>query len=422
MTMTRIIGALAAGTLAACVISACSGATATGTQCDPDNGGLTLPEGFCAVVVADEIGAARHLTVAPNGDVFVALRDGGVAALRDTTEDGRADIVRRFGDEGGTGIALWNGFLYFGTTDAVIRWPLPEGSLEPSGPAEVVAGSLLDRRQHSAKSIAIHADTLWVNIGAPSNACQQEGRTPGSPGMDPCPLLDESGGIWAFNASRTGQTQADGTRYATGLRNVVALAADHASGQLYGVQHGRDQLSQLWPDLYTEEESAELPAEEFVEIDAGDDFGWPYCYYDWQTDRKVLAPEYGGDGEIVGRCEDKEDPVIAFPGHWAPNGLVFYTGADLFPERYHDGAFIAFHGSWNRAPLPQQGYNVVFVPFRNGSPTGEYETFADGFAGGERSPGAARHRPSGVAVGPDGSLFISDDEGGRIWRVSYSGG
>src|SRR5690606_9969788 len=144
--------------------------------------------------------------------------------------------------------------------------------------------------------------------------------------------------------------------------------------------------------------------------------------YDWQQDVKVLAPEYGGDGREIGRCAQALNPVIAFLGHWAPNALLFYTGQQ-FPERYRGGAFIAFHGSWNRGPLPQEGYRVSFVPFEAGAPAGDYETFADGFAGAERisGPGAAEYRPMGLAMGPDGALFISDSKKGRVWRVVYTG-
>jgi glucose/arabinose dehydrogenase len=150
----------------------------------------------------------------------------------------------------------------------------------------------------------------------------------------------------------------------------------------------------------------------------GDDFGWPYCYFDPSTQAKVLAPEYGGDGVEVGRCADVGAPIAAFPAHWAPNDLLFYA-AGTFPQRYEGGAFIAFHGSWNRMPFPQAGYRVVFVPFAGGLPSGEYETFAEGFTGAEeiKQPGEADHRPGGLAQGPDGSLYIADDRGGRIWRV-----
>ena len=121
----------------------------------------------------------------------------------------------------------------------------------------------------------------------------------------------------------------------------------------------------------------------------------------------MLAPEYGGDGKKVGECAKKGQPAAAYPGHWAPNGLAFAK----------DGAFIAFHGSWNRSPEPQQGYNVVFQPFVDGKPKGEYQIIADGFAGARKEPGLAAHRPAGIAVGPDGALYITDDSGGRVWRV-----
>ncbi len=112
---------------------------------------------------------------------------------------------------------------------------------------------------------------------------------------------------------------------------------------------------------------------------------------------------------------------MAFPGHWAPNGLLFYTGI-MFPERYKNGALIAFHGSWNRAPLNQQGYFVAFVPFKAGKPSGKWEIFANGFAGGENitAPRQAVFRPCGLAQGPDGSLYVSDDVKGNVWKISYA--
>ncbi|MGH7700050.1 MAG: PQQ-dependent sugar dehydrogenase [Gemmatimonadales bacterium] len=389
-------------------------------SCDPA-AGLSLPDRFCALIVADSVGRARHLVVAPNGDLFVALRgdEGGVLALRDTTGDGEADVLRRFGPAGGTGIALDGGHLYFATDDAVVRWAWAPGRLEPAGAPDTVVAGLLNRRQHAAKGIAIGRDGgLYVNVGAPSNACQEGDRQPGAEGQDPCPLLEVSGGVWRFETERLGQTQADGERFATGLRNTLALAIEPASGALYGAQHGRDVLHANWPDLFTEAQGAEQPAEELFRLERGGDYGWPYCYYDPEKRRKVLAPEYGGDGETAGRCAEARTPAVAFPAHWAPNGLAFYAGTQ-FPARYRGGVFVAFHGSWNRAPLPQQGYNVTFVPFAGGRPAGAYEVFADGFAGPDKSPGGALHRPSGVAVGPDGSLYVSDDKGGRIYRILY---
>ena len=402
-------------------------------QCDPDDGGISLPDGFCAFVVTDAelAGRARlrHIAVEPDGDLYVAVQGssgaethderGGVLALRDTTGDGRADVSGWFGPSGGTGIEIRDGHLYFATNEAVLRYRLGEELVPESGPDTLVAG-LPAEHSHTAKSLALgDGGAMYVNIGSPTNACQPIGqdRERGVRGEDPCPQLDTRAGVWRFSATETGQTQADGERWATGIRNAVALAWNPADGELYAVQHGRDQLD-FWPG-FDAEDNAVGPAEELQRLTRGSDFGWPYCYYDTRLNRRVLAPEYGGDGEEVGQCADADDPLVAFPAHWAPNDLLFYTG-DQFPEAYRGGAFIAFHGSWNRAPLPQAGYRVVFLPFSAGSPGSEWSTFADGFAGGEiASPGDADHRPMGLAQGPDGTLYITDSAEGRIWRVIH---
>ena len=258
-----------------------------------------------------------------------------------------------------------------------------------------------------------------MNIGAYSNSCQINDRKVGSLGRQPCPILDSAGGIWQFKADKQNQTYGDGVRYATGLRNVVGLDWNQQTNSLFVMQHGRDQLHDIFPDMYTTKQNADLPAECMYQLKQGDNAGWPYIYYDWMQNKKIQAPEYGGDGKKEG---DKEyvDPVVAFPGHMAPNGLLFYTGTQ-FPEKYRNGAFVAFHGSWNRAPEPQAGFYVVFVPFRNGKPSGKWEVFADGFSGSTQQTalGRAAHRPCGLAQGPDGSLFVSDDVKGTIYRIVY---
>lgn len=390
-------------------------------ECAADDGGLVLPDGFCAVVVADDLAAPRHMAVAPNGDVYVALRGGrggagSALALRDTTGDGVADVRARFDDVGGTGIELWNGWLYVGHDDGVVRYRRPDGALAPEGEPEVIVRGLRAEGGHSAKPVEISAEgELFVNVGSPSNSCQVDDRRAGSPGKDPCEERETNAGIWRFDAETPGQTQADGTRFGAGMRNTVALEYNRLDGNLYAAVHGRDQLFQNWGERYTEEDGAELPAEELVRVTEGADFGWPYCYYDQRQGRKVLAPEYGGDGEEVGRCAEMDDPLLGFPGHWAPNDLLFYDG-EMFPERYRGGAFVAFHGSWNRAPLPQEGAMVAFVPLEGGELASEWTVFA---RGREDWAETREHRPTGLAVGPDGSLFISDDAGGRIWRVIY---
>jgi glucose/arabinose dehydrogenase len=396
---------------------------AAAVECAPDNGGLVLPDGFCAAVVADGLGAPRHMDVSPEGDLYVAVRGGragpGAAlVLRDTSGDGVADLRATFDDVGGTGIELWRDWVYVGHDDAVVRYRIDPAALAPAGPPEVVISGLPAHGGHSAKPVEITPDgRLFLNVGSSSNSCQVQNREAGSPGKDPCEELDASAGIWAFSADTPGQTFEDGERFATGMRNTVALHLNPLDGELYGAIHGRDQLHQNWGEVYDAEAGAELPAEELVRIREGDDFGWPYCYFDHLQGVKVLAPEYGGDRETVGRCAEKKDPLVAFPGHWAPNDLAFYDG-DGFPDRYRGGVFIAFHGSWNRAPLPQEGANVVFVP-RAAGELGDPEVFAEGAGNWAAS---RDHRPTGLAVGPDGSLYISDDAGGRIWRVVHRPG
>jgi glucose/arabinose dehydrogenase len=395
--------------------------------CTPGNGGISLPEGFCAQVVADNLGLVRHIVVRSNGDVYARLvrpeKGGAILALRDTDGDGSLDTEERFFNQGGTGIGIWQDYLYYSTRRNIFRQRLNPDRLLPEGKVEAVVSGFPEQGNHAAKPFAISdKGDLFVNVGAPSNNCQERGRPEGSPGIDPCPQLNQHAGIWRFSAGKTGQEMDDGEHFASGIRNAVAIAWDPLAGHLFVVQHGRDQLHQLWPEIYSVEMGAELPAEEFFQVDRGDSFGWPYCYFDQTQGKKVLAPEYGGDGRKVGRCGKFQKPIAAFPGHWAPNGLLFYT-ADQFPRRFRGGAFIAFHGSWNRAPLPQQGYKVVFVPFINGRPSGPGEDFATGFAGEKtvRSPGEARFRPTGLAQGPDGTLYLSDTEKGRIWRVRYLG-
>jgi glucose/arabinose dehydrogenase len=399
-------------------VDATSAGAVSEAPCDA-NAGITLPAGFCATVFVDGIGAPRHVAVAPNGDVFVALMrassgGGGVLALRDTNADGRADVRESFGKAGGTGIGLADGYLYHDQGTEIVRYPLRRGTLTPSGPPETIVADLPDKG-HAARNFVLDGANLFVNFGSRTNACQQRDRGNESPGIDPCRELEERAGIWRFDARRAGQTPATGERWATGIRNAVGMARQPQGGGLWATQHGRDQLMQNWPKLYNAEQGAEKPAEQLMPVSRGDDFGWPYCYFDGQQRKLVLAPEYGGDGQRVGRCGEKKGPAAYYPGHWAPNGLVFYSGQQ-FPARYRGGAFIAFHGSWNRAPLPQEGFRVVFQPFADGKPSGDFESFATGAAGDR-----GLKRPTGVAEGPDGALYLTDDAGGRMWKVVYTG-
>jgi len=389
------------------------------------NSYLILPDGFEASIVAADLGRGRHLTVNSNGDIYMMLsrdHDGkGIVALRDQDKDGKAEVIEYFGERTGTGIAIHNGYLYHSTPTAIYRYKMQPGELVPSAETELVIGGFPEQRSHESKPFTFdHLGNMYVTVGAPSNACQEQGRTPGSPGQDPCPHLIHQAGIWRFSADQLNQDhENDGYRYATGIRNAVALDWNTNVNKLYAVQHGRDQLSQLWPDYYTDEQSAELPSEEFLLVNDGSDFGWPYTYYDHLQGKKVVSPEYGGDGKK--EADSKyQDPILTFPGHYAPNDLIFYT-ADQFPAEYKNGAFIAFHGSWNRGPFEQKGYLVAFVPFKDDLPSADWQIFADGFKGNEaiQSSGEAKHRPMGLAQDIDGSLLISDSVTGTIWRIKY---
>ena len=391
--------------------------------CDANNGGLTLPAGFCAFVAADSLGTARHLAVAPNGDLYVALMDGGggVTALRDTNGDGRFEMKEHFGNTSATGIALRNGYLYVATPNSVQRYKMTPGQLKPAGEPEIVVKDLPGVRQHGDKGIAFDGKgSLYVNVGAPSNACQAKDRQAKSPGQDPCPILEKNGGIWKFDENKLGQTQADGTRFATGLRQMPAIAWHNDA--LYIAMNNRDQLDVMWPGQFTAQENAERPAEPLYRAVAGSNFGWPYCFFDYGQKKFLMNPEYGGDGKTVGRCTEFTPPVAAFPAHWAPLDIAFYGGKQ-FPARYQGGALIVFHGSWNRAPMPQEGYNVTFQPFADGRPSGSFEVFASGFAGASplMNPDKAKARADGVAEAPDGSLYITESQHGKIWRVFYRG-
>lgn len=404
---------------------------------DSDNGGLFLPEGFEAVVVVDSIGPSRHLAVNDNGDIYVKLRYADPAGenmvLRDTTNNGKADIQKRFGvfDQRGyyaTAMRIYNDYLYYSTASKVMRQKLTPGKMVPESEVEVILTD--DYRSseygysHIAKPLTFDNEGhMYVPFGSPGDICKTKElkRVPGTLAVDPCPELEWHAGIWRFDANKPNQLQKDGYRYATGIRSIVGMDWNHADNTLYALQHGRDNLNRMWADLFSPWESAMLPAEEFLRIEEGSDAGWPYYYYDQMKGKKLLNPEYGGDGIIERDGADFTQPLIGFPGHWAPNDLHFYQG-DQFPERYKNGAFIAFHGSTIRTPFPQSGYFVAFVPFENGKP-GAWEVFADGFIQKDKlvDTDDAGYRPMGIAMGPDGSLYLSESEEGKIWRVMYKG-
>jgi glucose/arabinose dehydrogenase/cytochrome c5 len=397
-------------------------------------GGLSLSPGFCASVIADNLGHVRHMAQGPDGTIYAntwsgmyfpnapAPQGGFLVAIK-PRGDGQAETAR-FGQSaadgvaGGSGVAVYKGHVYAEVNDKIVRYAIPAGGGTPTQKTpEVVLSGMPLGGNHPMHPFVIDAKgQIFVDMGSATNACQGEAgdRQKEVMGQKPCTELQTRGGTWKYDASALNQTFSAKERYATGIRNGEGFAFD-AAGRLYATQHGRDQLPALWPKLYPDlKHATELPSEELLLLTSGGDYGWPECYHDPFQKKLVLAPEYGGDGgKAVGVCAQKTEPVAAYPAHWAPNDVAIYT-AKAFPGPFQGGAFIAFHGSWNRAPEPQAGFNVVFQPLSGGKASGNYIVFADGFTN-------ARLRPTGLLVGQDGALYISDDEKGRIWRVTYHG-
>lgn len=410
--------------------------------------GFRLPPGFRATVFHQGIENLRFFAVSSENVVYVirnkrGLFGPGLYALKDDDGDGVADRAEGFGNFAGSGIAIRTDeegreWLYASATREVFRWQLRPGDLAPSGRRErVVHGFPRNGVEHPWKPIAFDGEGgMYIMVGAPSNACMEQRRTRGSPGMDPCPQLERQAGVWRFDADRLNQRQEDGEHFATGLRNAIAFAWSTRQDGLYAAQHGRDFLNRYFPELFTQREGAELPSEEFHRIDRGDHLGWPYSYYDQIAGERRIAPEYepeGTPGRGRNRTEAYKRPVYGFPAHWAPSGLDFFEADTGFPDIYREGAFIAFKGGWGRnIHPPQEGYRDVFLPLHEGELAAEPIVFANGFEG-PRPPGyppdlpfpASRNdgalSPQGLAFGPDGAMYLGDAMDLNIWRITYEG-
>lgn len=399
---------LAAVALLAAAVSCKRSGPSAAAGCDTS---IQVPDGFCATLVTDAVGRARHIAVRKNGDVFVASvgsrRDsGGIAVVRGGT-------VSRFWTTPVHGLVLASdSTLYASTAHEILRFRFRGDSIAPRRAVDTVVAGLPGDAIPEKTIILDGAGNLIVGIPAASATCDQ--RTP-------CPLLATGGGVWRFDTGKRNQKLADGTRIATGLRAPQAIAINPRDSSVYVVTHGPDSLHERHPGIDAIV-AATHPGDEMVRIASiRADYGWPYCYFDVIAGTRVQSPEYGGDGRVTGSCDRLIRPVMSFPAHWEPVAMVF-TGSQKVPEKYRNGAFVAFHGSSHRAPLPEDGYAVAFVPFPNGVASMDFEVFADGFAGAMKSPAGARSRPAGLALASDGSLYVSDDKGGRIWRITYKGG
>lgn len=396
------------------LFDACKAQTSQSNDSD-----LKLLDGFRSEVIADSLGFSRQLAVLPNGDLFIVGRKSHI--IENQTGNYKKTT---FSGIKGAGVQTMNDYVYVSTSTDIFRYDIRNlyETLEPD--KEILMGGFSVQPKHGFKTFSIDSlGNIYVNLGAPSNICEEldleTDATITNP--NPCPQLDNNAGIWKFSISTLNQKPEDGIKYATGIRNAVAIDWNNKVNKLYVVQHGRDRLNDKYPELYSEKDNANDPAEEFLVVEEGDKFGWPYCYLDYNTQQKILSPEYGVNKKLVGICADFKDPLMGFPAHYSPNDLIFYYD-EKFPEKYHNAAFIAFHGSWNRAPLNQKSFNLVVQPMGNdGMPKGEWEVFADGFAGKDiiSSPGEVNARPCGLAQDKKGNLCVLDSMNGKLWRIWY---
>lgn len=409
------------------VISSFVLASGFGLAEQPD--GLSLPPGFHASVVTEGLGPVRHLAVRENGDIYASTpvdrqnKGSGIIALH-LDANHKAAQVEHFGSvDGGTAIRFYKGALYAASPSAVYRFTFSgSNELVPAKDPEVIVDGMPEAHPgFNRANIALAFDgkgSLFVALEASANLCTEPNTPAGAPpvGLKPCPDLGTRAGVWRFNAVKTGQKfPSGGEQIATGIRDITSLDWSPLDGHLYGIMHGRDNTHRTWPNLVSAEDEEHI-ADEMHRITKLTDFGWPYTYYDGAKKARLVSPEYGGDGKTEAPAGKYSTPALTFYPRAAPVDLVFYTG-DAFPKSYRGGAFVVRHGT-----LAKQGYDVVFVPFNRNGEAGTPTTFVNGFAAfdpSSKTPGRARYRPIGAAVGPDGALYIADSQQGRIWRIAY---
>lgn len=415
--------------IAAALIATLAGAPALAA----DSAGLSLPAGFHATIVADGVGAgARHIAVRSNGDIYISTRPGrhnpkptGIIAIKLGPDHKAAQIEHFSNIDGGTGLRIYKGALYAASKDTLYRFNFKGNELVPGAPPVMVVTNL-PSTGHTNYGIAFDGKgNLYLSVGGKGNICTAPDTPKGQRpvGLKPCPDLKGRAGVWRFNAEKIDQKfPTDGEQIATGVRDMMAFDWSKDLNGLYGVMQDRNGTSRMFPNAVSPKEEDAI-SEEMHRIDKGANLGWPYTYYDRNLHARVLAPEYGGNGRTRAKG-NYSTPVVAFIGHQSPLDLLFYDGRQ-FPAKYRGGAFVVFQGgSGPTVPQGRHGYNVTYVPFAKSGKAGKPEIFANNFAGPlavDRNSRKAAFRPSGIAMAPDGSLYVVDTLKGRLWHITYDG-
>jgi glucose/arabinose dehydrogenase len=343
---------------------------------------LSLPAGFTISEYA-KVGGARFMALGPDGAVYVS-RPGNneVVRLVDADRNGEAEsqTVAVSGLDRPHGLAFHGGYLYIANTNGVVRVKLGADGKATAAPEQV--NSYSGGGGHWSRSIVFGRDSgLYVSIGSTCNMCVE--RTP------------DRASVMRFDENGT-----NGRVFSSGLRNAVGIAVHPTTGQIWVTQNERDNI---------EPDHEDLPPEEINILQDGGDYGWPYCYGNRE-------PSPDRDFHDPARCQRTIPPALAMQAHSAPLGITFLDRATMFPAEWRGDAVVAFHGSWNRAT--PTGAKVVRIRVRDGRPV-SYEDFITGWQG----PNGRRWgRPVDVMVNRDGSLLISDDTAGAIYRVTRAEG
>ncbi len=341
----------------------------------------TVPPGFRVNVFATNFKYTRWLTIAPNGDIFLADSGAGeIVLMRDPKNSGGAEEREIFADgqREPFGIVFHENYVYVGNTNEVVRFRFDPKTSKRLGGKEHLLD--LPTGGHSTRALAFSADGKYLFISVGSNSNIDTGEDTRRAAVTIC---DPDG--------------KNARLYATGLRNPVGLALEPMTGEVWTTVNERDRLGD------------DLPPDYFTSLKGGGFYGWPYSYIGDNVDPRVKPQK----PDLVARAII---PDVLLGAHVAPLQFTFYTGKQ-FPESYRGGAFVAEHGSWNRAT--RAGYQVAFVAFKDGKPSADPVAFMNGLVPDPIKTGVYG-RPAGVAVAPDGSLLVSDDAAGVVYRISVA--